>query len=63
MYHELNQFVTCHGHLKVSIVVNEKLHGWIWTQKRTLADSSKLTMIKKKRKQMLLELGMQIWLD
>jgi hypothetical protein len=48
------------GHFKVSIVVNEKLHGWIRTQKCTLADSSKLTMIKKRRKQMLLDLGMQI---
>ena len=60
MYQELHQFVISHGHFKVSIVVNEKLHSWIRTQKRTLADSSKLTMIKKKRKQMLLDLGMQI---
>jgi hypothetical protein len=33
MYHESNQFVTSHGHLNVSIVVDEKLHGWIRTQK------------------------------
>jgi hypothetical protein len=59
MYQELHQFFISHGHLKVSIVVNENLHGWILTKKQTLADSSKLTMTKKKRKQMLLDLGMQ----
>jgi hypothetical protein len=51
MYQELHQFFISRGHFKVSIVVNEKLHSWIRTQKCTLADSSKLTIIKKKCKQ------------
>ena len=60
MFHKLVEFHIQNGHLNVCASSDKKLYYWIRTQKSVLAGESNLSSTKKRRKQMLLELGMEL---
>jgi hypothetical protein len=59
MLEELKKYHNENGHINVKSAENVKLFTWIGNQKRYLKNSSKLSDEKKKRKEILLQLGLK----
>ena len=59
MLEELKKYRNEYGHIYVSYTENAKLFTWIHNQKRYLKNSSQLSNEKKKRKEILLQLGLK----
>jgi hypothetical protein len=60
MFEELQKFYEEHGHYKVNRARNRRLYVWISNQRKYLSDLSKLTNERRKRRDILLKVGLKL---